>query len=47
MNFGQSISHCFSNYFNFNGRGSRSEFWWATEGTKKNNSYGKPIKLKK
>ena len=21
--------------------------WWATEGTKKNNSYGKPIKLKK
>ena len=28
MNFGQSISHCFSNYFNFNGRSSRSEFWW-------------------
>ena len=28
MNFGQSISHCFSNYFNFNGRGSRSEYWW-------------------
>ena len=28
MNIGQSISHCFSNYFNFNGRGSRSEFWW-------------------
>ena len=121
MNLGQSISHCFSNYFNFNGRSSRSEFWWfelfaislsvlgsvwdasmgdtsgsgmmywlftaatffpaiavgarrlhdvgksgwwqlimitiiglipliiwwATEGTKKNNSYGKPIKLKK
>ena len=121
MNFGQSISHCFSNYFNFNGRGSRSEYWWfflfatilelggsiwdasmgdtsgngvmywiaiaicffpsiaagarrlhdvgksgwwqliaitiigiiplviwlATEGTKKNNSHGKPIKLKK
>jgi uncharacterized membrane protein YhaH (DUF805 family) len=21
--------------------------WWATEGTKKNNSHGKPIKLKK
>ena len=121
MNFTQSISHCFSNYFNFNGRGSRSEYWWfflfatmvelggsiwdasmgdtsgngmmywiavavcffpsiaagsrrlhdigksgwwqliaitiiglipliiwfATEGTKKNNSHGKPIKLKK
>ena len=28
MNLGQSISHCFSNYFNFNGRSSRSEFWW-------------------
>ena len=28
MNFSQSISHCFSNYFNFNGRGSRSEYWW-------------------
>ena len=28
MNFGQSISYCFSNYFNFNGRGSRSEYWW-------------------
>ena len=28
MNIGQSISYCFSNYFNFNGRGSRSEFWW-------------------
>ena len=28
MNFSQSISHCFSNYFNFNGRSSRSEFWW-------------------
>ena len=28
MNFTQSISHCFSNYFNFNGRGSRSEYWW-------------------
>ena len=121
MNFTQSISYCFSNYFNFNGRGSRSEYWWfflfatmvefggsiwdasmgdtsgngmmywiavavcffpsiaagsrrlhdigksgwwqliaitiigiipliiwfATEGTKKNNSHGKPIKLKK
>ena len=121
MNIGQSISYCFSNYANFNGRGSRSQYWWfalfcmflefmgtvwdaasgdssgsgimfwiayatifipsiaagarrlhdvgksgwwqlisitivgiihlviwlATEGTKKNNSYGKPIKLKK
>ena len=28
MNFTQSIAHCFSNYTNFNGRGSRSEYWW-------------------
>lgn len=28
MNFTQSISFCFSNYFNFNGRASRSEYWW-------------------
>ena len=28
MNFTQSISHCFNNYTNFNGRASRSEFWW-------------------
>ncbi len=28
MNFTQSISHCFNNYANFNGRASRSEFWW-------------------
>ncbi|SRR6056300_905590 len=28
MNFGQSISYCFANYFNFNGRASRSEYWW-------------------
>ena len=28
MDFGKSISFCFSNYFNFNGRGQRSEFWW-------------------
>ena len=120
MNFTQSLSHCFNNYTNFNGRASRSEFWWfflfvtilefvadmwdyttgygetgfyiwivsattiipslsvgarrlhdlnksgwlqllavtiigliplfiwfATEGTKKNNSHGKPIKLKR
>ena len=28
MSFGQSISYCFSNYANFNGRARRSEFWW-------------------
>ncbi len=28
MNMGQSISACFANYFNFNGRASRSEYWW-------------------
>ena len=28
MNFAESISFCFSNYANFNGRGRRSEFWW-------------------
>ena len=28
MSFTQSIAYCFSNYFNFNGRASRSEFWW-------------------
>ena len=28
MSFTQSITYCFSNYFNFNGRASRSEFWW-------------------
>ena len=28
MNFTQSISYCFSNYANFKGRASRSEFWW-------------------
>ena len=28
MNFTQSISFCFSNYANFNGRGRRSEYWW-------------------
>ena len=28
MSFSQSIAYCFSNYFNFNGRASRSEFWW-------------------
>ena len=28
MSFGQSISKCFSNYANFNGRAGRPEFWW-------------------
>jgi uncharacterized membrane protein YhaH (DUF805 family) len=28
MSFGQSVSTCFSNYANFNGRARRSEFWW-------------------
>jgi uncharacterized membrane protein YhaH (DUF805 family) len=28
MTFGQAIKHVFSNYANFNGRASRSEFWW-------------------
>jgi uncharacterized membrane protein YhaH (DUF805 family) len=28
MTFGKSISTCFSKYANFNGRASRSEYWW-------------------
>lgn len=28
MTFGQSISTCFSKYATFNGRASRSEYWW-------------------
>lgn len=28
MTFGQSVKHVFSNYVNFKGRASRSEFWW-------------------
>ena len=28
MTFGQSIKYCFSNYATFNGRASRSQFWW-------------------
>ncbi len=28
MGFGQAISHVFSNITTFNGRASRSEFWW-------------------
>ena len=94
MNFFQSIKYCLKHYSDFNGRASRSEFWWfflfenivvsigeildygflsyldadqewgtfetisyiafiplivwwCTKGTKKNNSHGKPIKLKR
>lgn len=28
MTFGDSISTCFSKYAEFDGRASRSEFWW-------------------
>ena len=28
MTFGQSVSVCFSKYANFDGRASRSEYWW-------------------
>ena len=28
MTFGTSIATCFSKYVNFQGRASRSEFWW-------------------
>ena len=28
MTFGQSIKTCFSKYADFNGRASRSEYWW-------------------
>ncbi len=28
MNFGESISTCFSKYADFNGRATRPEFWW-------------------
>ena len=28
MSFGQAVKHVFSNYANFQGRASRSEFWW-------------------
>jgi len=28
MTFGQSVKHVFSNYASFQGRASRSEFWW-------------------
>lgn len=30
MKFGESISTCFSKYAEFDGRASRSEFWWWT-----------------
>lgn len=28
MTFGESIRTCFTKYADFNGRASRSEFWW-------------------
>ena len=28
MTFGESINGCFSKYAEFNGRASKSEFWW-------------------
>ena len=28
MTFSQSVSYCFQNYANFQGRARRSEFWW-------------------
>ena len=28
VSFGEAISRAFSNYANFNGRASRSEYWW-------------------
>jgi uncharacterized membrane protein YhaH (DUF805 family) len=28
MTFGESINSCFSKYAEFNGRASKSEFWW-------------------
>ena len=28
MNFFQSINYCLKHYSDFNGRASRSEFWW-------------------
>ncbi|MDP2287327.1 MAG: DUF805 domain-containing protein [Actinomycetota bacterium] len=30
MSFGQSVQYCFNNYANFDGRASRSQFWWFT-----------------
>lgn len=28
MSFGQSVKYCLGNYAKFDGRASRSEFWW-------------------
>ncbi|HXT09538.1 MAG TPA: DUF805 domain-containing protein [Roseiarcus sp.] len=28
MTFTESVNYCLTNYFNFSGRGSRSEYWW-------------------
>ena len=28
MSFGQSVRYCLNHYADFNGRASRSEFWW-------------------
>ncbi|MDD2857437.1 MAG: DUF805 domain-containing protein [Candidatus Nanopelagicales bacterium] len=28
MSFGQSVKYCFNHYASFDGRASRSEFWW-------------------
>ena len=30
MTFGTSVTTCFNKYVNFQGRASRSEFWWFT-----------------
>ena len=30
MNISESISACYSKYFTFKGRASRSEYWWFT-----------------
>ncbi len=28
MEFMEAVKHCFNNYFNVQGRASRSEYWW-------------------
>ena len=28
MTFQESIKHCLTNYANFNGKATKSEFWW-------------------
>jgi len=30
MNFADAVKTCFTKYLDFNGRASRSEFWWFT-----------------